>query len=394
MSGRSTTTNLLLYHDYINTALEQRTQVDTIYTDFSKAFDTVNHSILINKLSSYGVGGPLLSWLSSFITNRYQLIRFNNFVSRYIEVPSGVPQGSHLGPLLFNIFINDISIVLKYSKLLLYADDLKIFRRIGTAADAHCLQQDLDSLHSWSITNKLNFNISKCHVVHFSRSPSVLTFTYSLNGVALATVNEVRDLGVTFHSDLSCGRHIQLVAASAFRKLGCINRCAKHFKHADTLKLLYCTLVRSQLEYASVVWDPYQQNHNLLLERIQHRFLRNICFKLGKPMKFTDHNYDQLYADMNLMTLANRRILLGLSWLHRLLSGAIDCPELLERIRLHVPVRSLRFNTLFHVEHRTSYGANKPLNRLCSLANDFSDRVDFFYTSLSSLRTIISRHLA
>jgi len=123
--------------------------------------------------------------------------------------------------------------------------------------------------------------------------------------------------------------------------------------------------------------------------------LRNISFKLGKPMKFTDHNYDYLLADLNLMTLANRRILLGLTLLHKILSGTIDCPELLEGIRLHVPVRSLRSNTLFHVEqHRTSYDANKPLNRLCSLANDFSDRVDFFYTSSSSFRTIISRHLA
>jgi len=313
--GRSTTTNLLLYHDYINTALENRTQVDAIYTDFSKAFDTVNHSILKKKLFSYGVGGSLLSWLQGFITNRYQLIKFNDFFSRYIEVPSGVPQGSHLGPLLFNIFINDISKVLNYSKLLLYADDLKIFRQVRTAVDAHRLQQDLDNLNSWSITNKLHFNISKCHIVHFSRSSSVLTFTYSLNGVALTTVDEVRDLGVTFHSDLSFGRHIQLIAASAFRMLGYINRCAKFFKHAETLKLLYCTLVRSRLEYASMVWDPYQQNHNLLLERIQHRFLRSLSFKLNKPMKFTDHNYDHLLADLNLMTLANRRILLGLSLL-------------------------------------------------------------------------------
>jgi len=134
---------------------------------------------------------------------------------------------------------------------------------------------------------------------------------------------------------------------------------------------------------------------SLLLERIQHRFLRSLSFKLNKPMKFTDHNYDHLLVDLNLMTLANRRILLGLSLLHKLLSGAIDCPELLEGIRLHVPVRSLRFNTLFYIEqHRTSYGANKPLNRLCSQANDFSDCVDFFFTNLSSFRAIISRRLS
>jgi len=93
MRGRSTTTNLLLYHDYINTAMEKKIQVDTIYTDFTKAFDTVNHSILKNKLSSYGVGGSLLNWLSSFVTDRYQIVRFNNSFSRYIKASSGVTSG-------------------------------------------------------------------------------------------------------------------------------------------------------------------------------------------------------------------------------------------------------------------------------------------------------------
>jgi len=97
-------------------------------------------------------------------------------------------------------------------------------------------------------------------------------------------------------------------------------------------------------------------------------------------MKFTDHNYDYLLADLNLMTLANRRILLGLSLLHKLLSGAIDCPELLESIYLHVPLRSLRFKTLFHVElHRTSYGANKPLNRLWGEAGLEREKMGIFY---------------
>jgi len=136
----------------------------------------------MNKLSSYGVDGSLLKWLLSFVTNRYQIIRLKNSFSRNIKVSFGVPQGSHLGPLLFNIFINDISNVFKHSKFLLYADDLKIFRRVETINDAHCLQQDLDNLNLWSETNKLYFNISKCHVVHFSRSMNVFTLNYSING--------------------------------------------------------------------------------------------------------------------------------------------------------------------------------------------------------------------
>jgi len=97
-------------------------------------------------------------------------------------------------------------------------------------------------------------------------------------------------------------------------------------------------------------------------------------FKLGKPMKVTEHNYDYLLVDFNLMTLANRRIFLSLFFLHNILSGVITYPELFERIRLHVPAKILNFNLLFYLEqHCTSYGAFKPLNRLCALSNDFSD---------------------
>jgi len=122
----------------------------------------------------------------------------------------------------------------------------------------------------------------------------IFTLIYSINGVALTIVNEFCDLGVTFCNDLSFGKHIHMTAASAFRKLGFIKRFGKHFKNIDTLKLLYGALVRTQVEYASMVWDPYQLNHYILLKRIQHRFLGNMSFKLSKPMKFTKHNYDYL----------------------------------------------------------------------------------------------------
>jgi len=95
----------------------------------------------------------------------------------------------------------------------------------------------------------------------FSRRRNVLSFNYSLDG-AFLTVDEIRDLGVTFYNDLSFGEYIQLITASAFRKFGFINRCGKYFKHANTLKLLYCTVVRTQFEYVFILRDPYQLNHN------------------------------------------------------------------------------------------------------------------------------------
>lgn len=110
-----------------------------------------------------------LKWLESFVVQRSQIVKFNDCFSRVIEVSSGVPQGSHLGPLIFNLFINDIKNVFRNCKFLLYADDLKIFRRIDSPADAYGMQLDLLRLSSWSSANNLHFNLSKCQVIRFSR---------------------------------------------------------------------------------------------------------------------------------------------------------------------------------------------------------------------------------
>ena len=157
-------TCLYLYINYIINAMNQGVAVHAIYTDFSKAFDMVDHEILVRKLNQYGVTGAALDWFRRFLQ-----VRVNRFISDEYNVRSGVPQGSHLGPILFNIFINDIADNLLYDYLL-YADDMKIFRKITNDQDSHILQQDLNELHRWCVMNKLKLNIGKCSVIHFSRS--------------------------------------------------------------------------------------------------------------------------------------------------------------------------------------------------------------------------------
>ena len=136
LPGRSTITNLTCYHDFISTQLDLKNQVHAVYTDFQKAFDVVPHDLLIKKLyCNFGFRDNILLLFHSFLSNRFQRVVINGVESKWTSVTSGVPQGSILGPLLFIMYINDVSNVFKFSKCLLFADDAKIYKSISSLAD-------------------------------------------------------------------------------------------------------------------------------------------------------------------------------------------------------------------------------------------------------------------
>lgn len=184
--------------------------MDTVYTDFSKAFDRVNHNLLVAKIEAFGVGGTLLSWFRSFLTGRTQVVRYRNYCSRLIIVSSGVPQGSHLGPLLFNIFVNDVKKCLCGS-FLMFADDLKLYSTIKDSNSVDLLQVELNSLYEWSLSNFLPLNLDKCHIITFSRSKTVCEQDYFINGRRLVRFHSIRDLGVILDERLSFKEHIATI---------------------------------------------------------------------------------------------------------------------------------------------------------------------------------------
>ena len=237
-SGRSTSTNLACFSEKCFNALEKHSQMDVVYTDFVKAFSRVNHQILIKKLKAYGFDGTLLKWFMSYLSGRKQIVKIGDLVSYSIIVHSGVPEGSHLGPPLFDLFINDAPSVLSVSEMLMFADDIKLFKVIDTLNDCLEFQQDLYSFERWCKLNDLMLNFSKCSVMTFSRKLSPIILDYNINGSSLCRVNESKDLGVIFDDKLTFESHVTYIVSKANSMLGFLKRNSSDFKDPYTLKAI------------------------------------------------------------------------------------------------------------------------------------------------------------
>ena len=160
--GRSTTSNLLEFVTFTLNSLHNGNHVEALYTDFSKAFDRIDIPLLIFKLQKIGIEVGLLKWLESYLVKREQIVRFQNKMSGPIQVTSGVPQGSHLGPLLFILYVNDISFIINKLNLLIYADDIKLFMEIRNSHDITSFQNEIKTFYTWCNKSLLKLNVKKC----------------------------------------------------------------------------------------------------------------------------------------------------------------------------------------------------------------------------------------
>lgn len=378
IKGRSTLSNLILYTNDIVNALNASHQTDSIYTDFSKAFDKVNHKILIHKLKMLGIRGIMLEWFKSYLLGRYLAVKIDSFTSYTFAASSGVPQGSHLGPILFCLFINDIVNIFSNVKVLLFADDLKIYRTIKDDDDRAILQSNLIKLCTWCSVNDLQLNTGKCQIISFYKGKNPLNFSYFMNDANLLRVSQIRDLGIIFHESLQFNIHIDEITSDAMRILGFILRIGANFNSLSTLKHLYCSLVRSRLEYNSTVWSPYYNVHSQSLEKVQNKFLRYVNFKMKIPIELI--NYNNLLAETKLLKLSDRRVLIDLLFLFKIIKSLIDSPNLLELICINIPARQTRSKVTFNFNKNlnTNYSIFSPIPRIHNLANKYCELIDIF----------------
>ncbi|BES90490.1 Retrotransposon protein [Nesidiocoris tenuis] len=389
IGGRSTTTSLLTFQEVVLRAFEEGCQVDCVYTDFAKAFDKVPHQRLLLKLEAFGIFGRLLAWLASYLADRRLTVRLKSACSHSFMALSGVPQGSHLGPLLFLIFINDVGSVLPSDVgFLVYADDIKLFRRVAGVEDGRALQAGLDRLDRWCVVNGLLLSTPKCCVVSFSRSPSPILFEYSSSGSALSRKNVVRDLGVLLDSQLSFVDHIELIVGRAMRALGFLRRTARDFTDPTALVSLFNALVRPVLEYASPVWSPFYAVHSLALERVQNHFLRFVGSRTGT--RWWDVDAGAVRREHGWASLADRRAYLDSAFFLGLLRGLVDAPSLLQSVNLHVPGYLTRNPALFWSRFAvTNYQHHAPLPRMARNLNSFlleRGNVDVFSDPVGRIR--------
>ena len=384
-SGRSLETNLFLYSEFLYANLDDRIQVDAVYTDFSKAFDKVSHNILLARLAEVGVGGSLLRWVESYIKNRTLHVSVQGFLSDSFEPSSGVPQGSHLGPLFFIIYINKIKECFLHCNFLLYADDLKIFRKIRNISDCYLLQNDLDRVSYFCNQNGLFFNLDKCLTITFTRNINKIIFNYNITQHSLNKFGNVKDLGLIFDSKLIFDIHIESVINSSLRMLGYVKRKCKLFHSGKVILSLYNAFVLSKLSFASIIWNPQYATYIERLERVQNKFLKFLAYKSNF---ITEDGVSLARNHFRIVTLENRRKISDILFLHKILNNCIDSSEILSMIGFSIPSRDLRNNSIFHVPFRnTNCSQNSPLLRMLRCGNMYGTYYDIFCINRCKLKT-------
>ena len=290
LQHKSCTTQLVDFCDSLALSLNRNIRSDVIYFDFAKAFDSVNHDLILLKLKLlFSIDSFLLQFIKIYLKDRKQAVVVGGSTSSYLPVLSGVPQGSILGPTLFVLFLNDITLGLDPdTNILMYADDTKIWREMAEYNDHLKLQSDIDYLIDWAVRNKMKFHPSKSKVLMVSRfSPPLVDvlpcvqFFYSMGNTLIDYAESEKDLGIIMTRTQNFTEHVNSLYNRANQRLGLLKRSCHFVDSSPKRRILYLTLVRSNFEHCPIVWRPSSESAIKKLESIQKRAIKWINKEIG-----------------------------------------------------------------------------------------------------------------
>jgi hypothetical protein len=299
--GHSTQMALIDIIDKIHTAVDNNETSMAIFLDLSKAFDTINHNILLYKLEYYGIRGIALEWFKSYLSNRTQYVYYNSCKSNVKDIRSGVPQGSILGPLLFILYVNDIGTTSSLLNFTMYADDTTLlYSDHDLATKIPTINNELQEVSKWFKANKLSINAAKTNYMIMGTPQKTFKFKckthIELDGIRLCRVTSTKFLGVIVDENLSFKFHIEAISNTISRNIGILNKL-KHFFPKNILLCVYCSLVQSYLTYGILVWG---NTHNIYLDnllKMQKRAVRYITMS-----HYRAHS-SPLFKDLKLLTI-------------------------------------------------------------------------------------------
>ncbi|MFZ2538165.1 MAG: reverse transcriptase family protein [Oscillospiraceae bacterium] len=312
LKKHSTCTNLLESLNDWTISLSNHNSVTICYIDFQRAFDVISHNKLLHKLAAYGISANLLFWIKSFLTDRFHCVRINSFLSSYLPVRSGVPQGSVLGPLLFNLFINDITDQFNTNVTTkLFADDVKMYTNLNFPLAVSNFQAHLNLIQDWATTWQLNISYNKCNITELGRHPS--SAPYHLNNFTIKHISGGTDLGVHFESNLNFKIHIKEITTRALQRSALVRRCFLS-RTTDNLIKAYITYIRPLVEYASVIWSPSHITLINAIEKVQKNFTKRLPGLKNYP-------YSERLNILKIQSLEHRRLLADLTFCYNIVHG-------------------------------------------------------------------------
>ena len=307
-----------------------------IYTDITKAFDSVSHAKLMTVLKSYGITNSLLLWIDNFLCNRVQLVKLNSQFSSFLPIVSGVPQGSVLGPLLFIIFINDIIWKVQsqhHLKIALFADDAKFI-----TTDGLTLQCCLDHFSKTITEYQLKLAPHKSSSLQIGKKTYLKTNDqqFQICSTTIPSTSSIKDLGVTIQENLKWEIHVNNIYGKA---ASLSYRILKSFKSKNiwTLLLLYKSYLRPLLEYNTEVWSPYFKKDIDRIESVQRRYTKLICQRCNIPF----NSYEDRLEKLNLNSLQERRVKFDLIKMYQIVNN-ISSLSFDDFFFLEIPTYQLR----------------------------------------------------